>query len=177
VRLLAPILSFTAEEIWSYLPGKHEPSVFLTTWYDRWPRIEKENMDAGFWDGVINVRGAVSRELERLRVAGGIGSALNAEVDLYCEPKLHETLVRLGHELRFVFICSEARVHALDERPTNAVETPVKGLAVQVAPSAHAKCARCWHQRPDVGSHPEHPLICGRCVQNIGGAGETRSYA
>ncbi|MEK7190790.1 MAG: zinc finger domain-containing protein, partial [Pseudomonadota bacterium] len=55
--------------------------------------------------------------------------------------------------------------------------TPVKGLAVQVAPSAHAKCARCWHQRPDVGSHPEHPLICGRCVQNIGGAGETRSYA
>ena len=177
VRLLAPILSFTAEEIWSYLPGKHEPSVFLTTWYDRWPRIEKENMDAGFWDGVINVRGAVSRELERLRVAGGIGSALNAEVDLYCEPKLHETLVRLGHELRFVFICSEARVHALDERPTNAIETPVKGLSVQVAPSAHAKCARCWHQRPDVGSHPEHPLICGRCVQNIGGAGETRSYA
>ncbi|MBI3575490.1 MAG: isoleucine--tRNA ligase [Gammaproteobacteria bacterium] len=177
VRLLAPILSFTAEEIWSYLPGKREPSVFLTTWYDRWPRIEKENMDAGFWDGVINVRGAVSRELERLRVAGGIGSSLNAEVDLYCEPALRRVLDRFDDELRFVFICSEARVHPIEQRSKAAVETPVPGLAVQVAPSAHAKCARCWHQRPDVGSHPEHPLICGRCVRNIGGAGETRSYA
>ena len=177
VRLLAPILSFTAEEIWSYLPGKREPSVFLATWYDRWPRIEKENMDTGFWDGVINVRSAVSRELERLRVAGGIGSSLNAEVDLYCEPALRRMLDRFGDELRFVFICSEARVHPFEQRSKDAVETPVQGLAVQVAPSAHAKCARCWHQRPDVGSHPEHPLICGRCVQNLGSPGENRRYA
>ncbi len=161
-RLLAPVLSFTAEEIWSYLPGKREESVFLSTWYDRWPTFAKEDMGDGFWDEVIAVRQAVSRELERLRVAGGIGSALNAEVDLYCESKLTETLARLGSELRFVFSCSE---------------TPVKGLYVQVAPSTHAKCARCWHQRSDVGSHPEHPLICGRCVANIIGAGEARSYA
>ncbi len=176
-RLLAPVLSFTAEEIWSYLPGKREESVFLTTWYDRWPAFTKESMGDGFWDEVIAVRQAVSRELERLRVAGGIGSGLNAEVDLYCEPKLRETLSRLDDELRFVFICSDARVHALDGRTPNAVETLVKGLYVQVAPSAHTKCARCWHQRPDVGSHPEHPLICGRCVTNITTAGETRSYA
>ncbi|HLD14199.1 MAG TPA: zinc finger domain-containing protein, partial [Burkholderiales bacterium] len=134
-------------------------------------------MDPDFWDEVIAVRQAVSRELERLLVAGGIGSALNAEVDLYCEPKLYETLARLGHELRFVFICSEARVHPLESRPSNAVETPVPGLFVQVAPSAHTKCARCWHQRPDVGSHLEHPLICGRCVQNLGSPGENRRYA
>ena len=134
-------------------------------------------MDTGFWETVINVRSAVSRELERLRVAGGIGSSLNAEVDLYCEPALRQTLGRLGGELRFLFICSETRVHPLESRPSNAVETPVHGLSVQVAPSAHAKCARCWHQRPDVGSHPEHPLICARCVQNLGSPGENRSYA
>jgi isoleucyl-tRNA synthetase len=126
---------------------------------------------------VIEVRQAVSRELERLRVAGGIGSALNAEVDLYCEPKLHATLARLGNELRFVFICSDARVHPLDARSKNAVETPVKGLYVQVTPSAHAKCVRCWHQRPDVGHLPGHPQLCGRCVENIAGAGEARRYA
>ena len=177
VRLLAPILSFTAEEIWSHLPGKREPSVLLTTWYDRWPKVENENMDTGFWETVINVRSAVSRELERLRVAGGIGSSLNAEVDLYCEPVLQKTLGRLDGELRFLFICSEARVHPLESRPSNAVETPVPGLFVQVAPSAHTKCARCWHQRPDVGSHLEHPLICGRCVQNLGSPGENRRYA
>ena len=176
-RLLAPVLSFTAEEIWSYLPGKREESVFLTTWYDGWPEIEEGEMGASFWDEVIAVRGAVSRELERLRVAGGIGSALNAEVDLYCAPTLRETLSRLGDELRFVFICSDARVHPVELRPKNAVETPVKGLYVRVAPSAHAKCARCWHQRPDVGRHPEHPRLCGRCVVNITSAGEARRYA
>ncbi len=176
-RLLAPVLSFTAEEIWPYLPGKREESVFLTTWYDRWPTFTKEDMGDGFWEEVIAVRQAVSRELERLRVTGGIGSGLNAEVDLYCEPTLRETLSRLNDELRFVFICSDARVHTLDGRAPNAVETPVKGLYVQVAPSVHAKCARCWHQRPDVGSHPGHPLICGRCVTNITTTGEARSYA
>ena len=174
-RLLAPVLSFTAEEIWSYMPGARADSVFLETWYDRWPA--GADADLKFWDRVIAVRAAVSKELEKLRVAGGIGSSLDAEVDLYCAPELLSQLRRLGDELRFVFICSYARAHPVAERTPESIQTDVPGLHVQVAPSAHAKCVRCWHHREDVGTDKGHPLICTRCVANAFGAGETRRHA
>jgi isoleucyl-tRNA synthetase len=178
VRWLAPILSFTADEIWPYMPGRRGPSVFLETWYDRWPEVgAADGLDDKFWNEILAVRTAVSRELERLRIAGGIGSSLDAEVDLYCESALAARLGRLGDELRFVFIASYARVHDSDARPREAVATDVKGLYVKVAPSDHPKCVRCWHHREDVGRHKDHPLICGRCVENAAGAGEARRYA
>jgi len=86
-------------------------------------------------------------------------------------------LQRLGDELRFVFITSYARVHPLSEKAADAVETEIKGLAVRVVPSAFTKCIRCWHHREDVGTYKDHPQICGRCVQNVTGPGETRSHA
>jgi isoleucyl-tRNA synthetase len=180
VRWLAPILSFTAEEIWHHLPGARGDSVLLETWYDLPEVPAEEGLDAAFWSEVLELREAVSRELERLRVAGGIGSSLEAEVDLHCGRELHDRLVRFGDELRFVLITSYARVHLVQQPPPDGTHvTFVNGdeVWIVVAPSAHGKCVRCWHRRDDVGEHAEHPELCGRCVQNVAGAGEERRYA
>lgn len=177
VRWLAPILSFTAEEIWSYMPGKRGASVFLDTWYSGWPPLpQHDGMTQEFWDQVLAVRDAVKQELEKVRVAGDIGSSLDAEVDLYCEPHLAAALTKLKDELRFVLITSYARVHSLETDPTDSIATSVKGLHVKVKASAHSKCVRCWHHREDVGTHHDHPKLCGRCIANIG-KGEERTYA
>ncbi len=179
VRWLAPILSFTADEIWSHMPGARSESVLLETWHTL-PALREDDdahrMTSALWDRVLAVRQSVSRELEKLRVAGAIGSPLDAEVDLYCNVELLQQLRLLGDELRFVFITSYARLHALEARPQASVATDMAGLYVQVAPSPHTKCVRCWHHREDVGKHAEHPLICGRCVVNLG-TGETRKVA
>jgi isoleucyl-tRNA synthetase len=177
VRWLAPILSFTAEEIWTYMPGRRSDSVFFETWHDL-PTVAAQGaaITPAMWDRVLEVRQAVSRELEKLRVAGGIGSSLDAEVDLYCGDELRAQLAPFGDELRFIFITSYARVHASAERPNDSVDTEIAGLSVRVSVSEHAKCVRCWHHRADVGTHAEHPLLCGRCVENIG-PGEKREIA
>ena len=130
-----------------------------------------------FWGQVIAVGDAVSKELERLRVAGGIGSGLDAEVDLYCEPALRAELGKLDGELRFVLITSEVRLHPLKARGDDSMPTEIPGLYVAVTPSGHEKCIRCWHHREDVGASPRHPEICGRCAENVAGAGEERRYA
>ena len=179
VRWLAPILSFTADEIWSFMPGRRGESVFFETWYDA-PQVSDDAHAAGItpatWERVLAVRQAVGRELEKLRVAGEIGSSLDAEVDLYCGDELRGQLARFGEELRFVLITSYARVHSVGERPSGSVDTEMSGLSVRVSASGHAKCVRCWHHRADVGTHPEHPLLCGRCVENLG-RGESREFA
>ncbi len=177
VRWLAPILSFTAEEVWSYMPGARDASVFLETWYADWPALEVDDgITPESWDRVLTVREAVKQELEKLRVAGGIGSSLDAEVDLYCEPDLATALGKLRDELRFVLITSYARVHPPEVRSADSIATNINGLHIKVTPSSYAKCVRCWHHREDVGAHRDHPKICGRCVTNIG-KGEERSYA
>ncbi|HSQ07217.1 MAG TPA: zinc finger domain-containing protein, partial [Chromatiaceae bacterium] len=133
--------------------------------------------DRAFWDQVLAARVAVSPHLEAARKAGAIGSSLDAELDLWCDPALHETLARLEDELRFALICSYVRLHPQETRPAEAEDTELAGLAVRVTASAHAKCARCWHHREDVGADPAHPDLCGRCVDNVAGAGEARRYA
>jgi len=177
VRLLAPILSFTAEEIWQHLPKQagREASVFIATWY-QFPAAGQ--VDMRLWQRVLSVREAVRKELEKLRVDGHIGSSLDAEVDLYCEPELHQALTSLGDELRFTLITSYARVHDDEKRPKDAVAgEDVTGLWVRARPSEHTKCVRCWHHREDVGSDKAHPELCSRCVQNVTGSGEIRRYA
>ena len=177
-RWLAPILSFTAEEIWRYLPGPRAESVFLTTW-TTFPAAPADPSGID-WNRVLEARAAVLRELERLRVAGAIGAPLDAVVDLYGTPEWCAALAPLGDELRFVLITSEARVHALDARPGDAVPADAEGqggLWLAVRPSTAAKCVRCWHKREDVGSVAGHEEICGRCVTNLDGPGETRRYA
>jgi isoleucyl-tRNA synthetase len=177
VRWLAPVLSFTAEEIWGFIPGRRGQSVFLETWYEHLPATESDHFPLAFWERVLMVREAVSKELEKLRVAGGIGASLEAEVDLYCDEELLKTLSKLEDELRFALIVSYARVHPAAERPADAVQSGVAGLWIKVAASGHDKCGRCWHRRADVGEYDQHPTLCGRCVDNVEGAGEARRYA
>ena len=177
-RWLAPILSFTAEEIWRYLPGERAESVFLETW-TRFPAgpLDDSGID---WPRVLEARSAVLRELEKLRVAGAIGAPLDAVVELYGTPTWRDALAPLGDELRFVLITSEARVHALEAKPADAVPADAEGQAglwLSVRPSAAPKCVRCWHKREDVGSVAGHEEICARCAGNLAGPGEARRCA
>ena len=177
VRWLAPILSFTAEEIWKFLPGERDASVFFSTWW-KLPAVAKDSRVD--WDTVIALKNDVSRELERLRAAGELGAPLEAAVDVYLDQAQHLHMAALGDELRFVLITSQARIRPAKERPANAVaaESVAKeGAWISVAVEDSPKCARCWHRRKDVGSDPKHPEICARCVGNLDGPGESRRYA
>ena len=175
VRWMAPILSFTADEIWQHMPGDRSASVFLEDWYQGFPQITSP--DKAVWSLVSNVRDEVNKELEKLRTDNQIGSSLDAEVDIYCISEDKKLLDSLGDELRFVFITSYARVHLETDRPKNAVKTSIEDVWMMANASKHAKCIRCWHHREDVGSHSKHPELCGRCIENIDGEGETRRYA
>ena len=177
-RWLTPILSFTAEEIWGQIPGERGETIFTETWYTGLFALEAEDrFDRDFWERVTAVRATVGKQFEQLRINGDIGSSLDAEVDVYCDDSLLELLGRPGDELRFVLISSYARIHPLTEKPGDAVDTDVEGLAVLVKSSDKAKCARCWHHREDVGIDERHPELCGRCVENIETDGESRRYA
>jgi isoleucyl-tRNA synthetase len=179
VRWLAPILSFTAEEIWQHIPGKSADSVFFTTWYQALPKdLEEDDFDNGFWQQIIDVRNAVNKELEAARAAGDIGSGLEAQVRLFANGALKQNLDKLQNELRFVLITSEAAVDDFANKNGEAKQTELDDLAVQVIKSAAPKCERCWHRREDVGSDAKHPSICARCVTNIeSDGGEKRSFA
>jgi isoleucyl-tRNA synthetase len=177
---LAPILSFTADELWSYIPGKRGDNVMLETWYC-FPEFNEEvRFDGAFWEQVLELRMMVSKQLEMLRVAGEIGSSLDAEVDLYCGTELHDQLTRLRDELRFVLITSYARVYKDTDKPATVSHHKLSNgdeFWLSVRASAHPKCVRCWHHREDVGDHADHPEICGRCVENVEAEGESRRFA
>jgi len=177
VRWMSPILSYTAEEIWQAIPGERGESIFLETWYEGLEQLpDSVQMGNGFWQAVLEVKTAVNKALEQQRADGKIGSSLNAEIVLYCQGELLDQLSALGDELRFVLITSAAELKPIAEA-SNAIETEVDGLQLGVTASAHEKCVRCWHHREDVGSHADHPELCGRCVSNIEGDGEERQFA
>jgi len=181
VRWLAPITSFTADEIWSFLPGERSESVFLEEFYQGLFQMGDDSsstdLSVADWEQIMAVRTEVARSLELLRKDGGIGSGLDAEVDLYCDDSLVSLLGKLEDELRFVLITSYARIHPLAGAPEGAIATEIGGLQLQVIASKHEKCVRCWHHREDVGSDSDHPELCGRCVENVTGSGEQRLYA
>ncbi|MGD8177222.1 isoleucine--tRNA ligase [Marinimicrobium sp. ARAG 43.8] len=175
VRWIAPILSFTADEIWPLLPGEHPGPVFAAEWYSL-PVVDGALFSAEEWQCIADVKDAVNKVLETQRVQGNIGGSLGAEVTLFADGDLHRILEKLGDELRFVLITSTAEVRSLDEA-TEAELTDVSGLKVAVEKSRDQKCERCWHHRADVGSDEKHPTLCGRCVTNVDGPGEERYYA
>ncbi len=164
LRWMAPFLSFTAEEAWKLFDGGHaaQDSIFTTTY---WPQETPDAALLAKWARVRELRDVVNKEIEALRAAGGVGSSLQAEVQLTAPAEDHALLATLGDDLKFVFITSAATVVAGE------------ALAVQVAASSHSKCERCWHWRADVGSDAAHPTLCGRCSSNLYGAGETRAVA
>ena len=177
-RLIAPILSFTADEIWQSIPGERVASVFLSDFSESVAEFsESENFSDEFWQKVIAVKTAVNKELEAKRAAKKLGSSLSAEVDLYCNDDLANLLACFEEELRFVLIVSRASIHPIDSAAGSAVETEVEGLKLLISPSIFAKCERCWHHIPNVGESSTHPSLCQRCVVNIDGEGELRSFA
>jgi isoleucyl-tRNA synthetase len=176
LRWLAPILSFTADEAWQTMPGERSQSVFLETWYTNLHPLDN-TAERAIWETIMQVRSAVSKCIETTRKTGSIGSALDAEVTLYCADALYATLATLGDELRFVLITSSAKLAKLDPTPDNAIETEQSGLKLTIQASTAAKCPRCWHHRADIGQDTNHPELCGRCVQNVTGDGEQRQYA
>ena len=160
LRWMAPFLSFTAEEAWALLNGGD--SIFTETYW-RFDAADDTLLRGPA--GIREIREAVNKAIEDVRSAGGVGSSLQAEVQIDCAPADFELLAGLGDALKFVFITSAATVGAGTE------------LRVAVTPSAAAKCERCWHWRDDVGQDAKHPALCGRCTSNLYGGGETRTVA
>ena len=165
MRLMAPILSFTADEIWQTLGLDAEKTVFEELWYSL-PAHGLSDAEIQSWQTVLEVRALANKAIEEKRAAGLVGSSLQSELDIYAEGATFEALNRLQDDLRFVLITSRATLHQR-----------AGALEVQVAPSVHTKCDRCWHYRADVGADAAHPHICGRCVSNLFGKGEVRSHA
>jgi isoleucyl-tRNA synthetase len=161
VRLMAPILSFTAEELWQVFTGKADDSVFFQTIHELPQPAQAEALLAR-WDRLRELRAPVLKSIEELRAAGKVGSSLQAEAVLHVDGQDYALLASLGDDLRFVLITSAARVSK------DAGE-----LRVEVSPSAHAKCERCWHYRADV----DEAGLCGRCRSNLNGPGEPRTHA
>ncbi len=177
VRWLAPILSFTAEEIWLMMPGKRDKSVFLTEWFEDFPAITlADHLNHNFWQKLMQVRDEVNKALEQARNKGEIGAPLEAKVTLYAEANLLKQLEVLTDELRFALITSEAHLQLLEKAPEDSMTTAMETLKVGVSALNYPKCIRCWHRLEEIGSNPEHPEICQRCVSNVAGTGENRQY-
>lgn len=179
VRWIAPILSYTAEEIWENLPGEQRsPSVMLEQWYDGLQSLSPDDaMGRTFWQQMMEVRAAVNKAMEAQRAAGALKGSLDANVTLYCAPELRESLLALGDELRFVLISSAATVMPLDAAGDDAASTELPELQLQILMAPDEKCERCWHRSPSVSHSIAHPTLCGRCIENVDGEGEKRRFA
>ncbi|KAA0070252.1 isoleucine--tRNA ligase [Rhodanobacter sp. T12-5] len=178
VRWLAPVLSFTAEEIWQQLPGERGDSVLFETWYDGLAATQNSPEQRRYWTDLLAIRDTASRVLEGMRKAGQIGAALEAKLAIHADEATVARYAPAIDELRFFFITSDVRLDLAGGQPESAVLTELEGADVWVSAtvSEAAKCIRCWHRRDDVGSHAEHPELCGRCIGNIEGPGEDRRW-
>jgi len=166
LKMMSPVLSFTAEEAWQVVKGGTESSIFEEEWHAL-PEVCLDKSLVNAWWDVRNAREIINKKIEEQRAQKTIGSSLQAEIDIYTFGPPYEMMKRLGNDLRFVFITSRATLH----------EREGGGLHADVSASAHTKCERCWHYRADVGHDAQHPDLCGRCTANLYGAGEPRSYA
>src|SRR5688572_14142111 len=166
LRLMSPVLSFTAQEAWEVLSRDPERCIFEGEWHAL-PASGLDRRAIDGWREVRDAREVANKRIEEQRAQGAIGSSLQAELDIAASGKLYESMKRLGDDLRFVFITSRATLG-------NGAGTD---LEVRVTPTQHKKCDRCWHYRTDVGASAEHPTLCGRCISNLFGPGEPRPYA
>jgi len=178
VRWLAPVLSFTAEEIWKALPGQRGESVLFETWYDGLAATQGSPEQRRYWSDLLAIRDTASRVLEGMRKAEQIGASLEAKLAIHADPALVSRYAPAADELRFFFITSDLRLDVAGGQPDTAVLSELEGADVWVSATVSdaAKCVRCWHRRDDVGQHAAHPELCGRCVSNVDGPGEDRRW-
>ena len=175
-RWISPILSFTAHEIWGFMPGQRESSVFLAEWYSLPRLMADEAINKQDWAAILQAKEAINKVIEDQRNQGVVKGSLGADIELFASPELYQSLAKLGDELRFVTITSKASLSPLTEA-TDANDSMLEGLKVGLERSSAEKCVRCWHFIADVGTSTEHPEICGRCVSNLDTEGEVRHYA
>jgi isoleucyl-tRNA synthetase len=181
-RWIAPVMSFTADEIWQYLPGdRHENVLFSTTAeIDELlpPDGEYRLADGPLMQELLSLRESVSKALEPMRADGKIGASLAAEVEAYADLNIEalEAHPGIADELRFLFITSSFSLQPLASRPAEAIRAEDSDAWIFARPSGHSKCVRCWHYRADVGSFAGDPELCARCVENVNGEGEARKY-
>ncbi|MGA9335463.1 MAG: isoleucine--tRNA ligase [Rudaea sp.] len=179
VRWIAPILSFSAEEIWQLVPGEHGESVLFETWYDGLAALQGAPEQRAFWNDLLEIRNATARLLESMRNEGKIGAALEADVTIFADTALRDRLTAVADELRFFFITSQLNLADSKSAPADSLCVEVSNTQVSISAkrSEDKKCVRCWHYRADVGLQADHPDICSRCVDNLpDGAGETRRW-
>jgi isoleucyl-tRNA synthetase len=181
VRALAPITSFTSEEIWTAMPGRLHDSVFFATWKDLdglFDGLKLSGEEETLIATLADLRSASQKRIEELRNEGKLGGSLEAEVALYLDAAGASRIGAAASELRFFFITSEVRVSALADAPADANSGSAAGMGFKfgVTATQHGKCVRCWHHRADVAANAGHPELCSRCVSNVEGKGETRAY-
>ncbi|QYJ78078.1 isoleucine--tRNA ligase [Shewanella acanthi] len=178
VRWIAPILSFTADEVWQLLPGQRDAYVFTQEWYQGLQAVTLDtDLSDAYWENLLTVRNEVNKVIEQARRDKRIGGSLEAEVTLFADAALAEQLTHIGDELRFVLLTSEAKLLPLTDATSDAVETELASLKLIVSATEAQKCERCWHHREEVGTIEAHSTLCHRCVTNIEGDGEVRLFA
>ncbi|MGM3174472.1 isoleucine--tRNA ligase [Dickeya lacustris] len=177
VRWMAPIMSFTADEIWAYLPGERAQFVFTEEWYDGlFGLADNESMNDAYWAEILKVRGEVNKVIEQARNDKRVGGSLEASVTLYADDALFAALSGLQDELHFALLTSKARLEHYADAPADAQQSELSGLKIALSKAEGEKCPRCWHYETDIGSHSAHSEVCGRCATNIGGNGEERKF-
>ena len=173
MRLIAPILSFTADEIWETLGLGSNETVFTETWY-KLPNHGMTESNKAIWSDILGLRILANKKIEEKRMQGSVGSSLQAELKIHATNVFYKHFTHLEDDLRFAMITSRATVHPVENTGNE------EGFSVEVNSSPHSKCDRCWHYRADVGASAHHPTICKRCadtVDGIDGENERRKYA
>ncbi|MDR1359884.1 MAG: class I tRNA ligase family protein, partial [Deltaproteobacteria bacterium] len=171
---MAPVLSFTADEVLSFLPEALRPDIKtafgLRT--NRLPTLFLDAKERARWETLLAARGEVTRAIEPLRKAGQVGLALDASVTLYADAPLREKLAALGTDLRSLFLVSQFALLPLEQAPADALKGQgLPGLALTIKEARGEKCARCWIRSTDLGADPRHPDLCPRCAATLRPAG------
>ncbi|HVT62995.1 MAG TPA: isoleucine--tRNA ligase [Legionellaceae bacterium] len=173
---IAPILSFTADELWTYLPGQHSKYVFTETWYKGLLVSEDSTFTKEFWQFLLQIRNDINKAIENGRAQKLFSQSLEVEIEIYITPQKANYLELLEDELRFVFLSSKVYLYKTTQFPEHALQDEQGTYAILVKKTDKAKCERCWHHVEDVGTHTDHPHICGRCVNNLYDQGEIRRF-
>ena len=165
IRLMAPVLSFTAEELWNVINKENKSTIFIESWY-KLPSHGLSEKELIGWSHVLDVRGLANKKIEALREQGAVGSSLQAELKILAPSDIYKNLSFFDKELKYIFIVSNI-----------ALEESKNALEVEVNASKNNKCERCWHYVADIGQNSKHPEICKRCISNLYEKGEKRKHA